>query len=76
MEKLDEEEKKSRTSSVSSTNAPGNPEEGGASQDSGEKANNAGSVTKEESMEVAGSEEGRQPITSTARDSGQTMEDQ
>ena len=76
MEKLDEEEKKSRTSSVSSTNAPGNPEEGGASQDSGEKADNAGSVTKEESMEVAGTEEGGQPIRSTARDSGQTMEDQ
>lgn len=66
MEKLDEEERKSRTSSVSSTqNIQENTADGQDGVPSADK-DSAQAMTSDETMEIAGSEEGRQPITTAA----------
>jgi hypothetical protein len=58
MEKLDEEERKSRTASVSSAQNSGSQD----NEPSGDK-DSAQDMTSDETMEITGSEEGRQPIT-------------
>lgn len=82
MEKLDEEEeeKKSRTSSVGSSHTPGNHDDAKTTQDTSpsDTTDNMCSVTSE-AMEITGSEEGRQLPTMAddqVTEPGQTMDEQ